>query len=208
MNNEKYLQIFFKWIKVNYDYQLEKMKKFCVNKRYNYSQDYVEEVFEETIKLIANRIIRKGKLKNMTTDGIDDFFFISFRNNLTRDSKRSFFCKRDGNINDDNGLNLAHESFLSSEKTPEEKIYKDTLEDFCTIRILEEIEKKYDSSLAHAFALKYLQGKTYSETIRLCPYVKDLKNRLLEAKTFIRNNFSREKLRSEFKEFMEEISLS
>lgn len=207
MNNEKYLQEFFNWIEKNYYNQLDKMRRFCSHKKYNYSPEYIDEVFQETIKLVANRIIRKGKLKDMTTDGIDDFFFISFTNNLTRDSKRSFFCKRDGNINDDNGLNLAHESFLSSEKTQEEKINKDALEDFCAIRILEEVEAKYGNEVAHAFAQKYLNSETYSKVIRKNPEIQDLKKKLLTAKEYIKEKYSRKKLNEEFKQFMADISL-
>ena len=205
MNNEKFLQIFFQWIEQNYFAQLDKMRRFCSHKKYNYSPEYVEEVFQETIKLVANRIIRKGKLKKMDDEGIDDFFFISFTNNLTRDSKRSFFCKRDGNINDDNGLSQVHEDYVNSQYPTNMKILNDLKEDYMAMRVLEEVENKYGNEIAHAFCQKYLQGNTYSKVIKKNPAIQDLKKKLLTAKQHIKEHFNRKKLEQEFKQFLSEV---
>lgn len=199
MQNEQELEIFWNWLNRNHDSNTDKLKKYCSHNHFKWD----ENVYNETVKLIANRILRKGALKDMSDDGINDFFFISFKHNLTRDSKRSFFCKRDANINDHNGLSNAQECYLNSLIPIEEKLKSDMKEDFSAIRILEEIENKFGNEVAHAFALKFLNGKTYSETIKLCPNLKDCKKKLLDAKTYIRDNFSREKLDDEFNDFLE-----
>lgn len=202
MQNEEHLEIFWNWLNRNHDSNTDKLKKYCSHNHFKWD----ENVYNETVKLIANRILRKGALKNMSDSSIDDFFFISFKHNLTRDSKRSFFCKRDANINDHNGLSQAHENYLHNSITTEQKIINDLREDFSALRILEEVEQAFGNEVAHSFAMKYLQGKTYSEVIRKNKNVKDLKAKLLAAKAYIKEKLSRDQLEEEFSKFLEEMN--
>ena len=198
------LDIFYEWLVKNYYAQLLKLKKYCSNKHYT----WMDDIFSETIWLVSDNIIKKGGLTDMSDKGIDNFFFISFINNLSRHYSYSYNKKRDNNITDDCGLFSAHEEWLNNQQQVEQKIKNDMREDFCTIRILEEVENQYGNEISHIFAQKYLMGNTYSQVIKKNPQVKDLKKRLLEAKKYIKEKFSREKLNKEFEQFLDEISLA
>lgn len=204
MMNEEPLNTFYKWLEKTLDAQLLKLKKYCSHKHYIWDED----LLQQTIWLVADNIIKKGGLQDMSEQGLDNFFFVSFINNLSRKYSYSYNKKRDDNISDDNGLFSVHEEYLNNQQQVEEKIKNDMREDFCTIRILEEVENQYGNEISHIFAQKYLMGNTYSEVIRKNPNVKDLKKRLLEAKQYIKEKFSREKLNKEFEQFLDEISLS
>lgn len=197
------LNTFYNWLVKNHDEQKDKLKKYCSHKHYKWDED----LMQQTIWLVADNIIKKGGLQDMSEQGIDNFFFISFINNLSRKYSYSYNKKRDNNITDDNGLFSAHEEWLNNQQQVKQKIKNDMREDFCTIRILEEVENQYGNELAHVFAQKYLMGNTYSEVIRKNPNVKDLKKRLLEAKQYIKEKFSRDKLNKEFEQFLDDISL-
>ena len=197
------LDIFYRWLENNYDAQLLKLKKYCSNKHLT----WMDDIFSETIWLVSDNIIKKGGLTDMSDKGIDNFFFISFINNLSRHYSYSYHKKRDQNITDDNGLFYWWEEEKNKQITTEQKIKNDLQEDFSAMRILEIVEKKFGNELAHIFAQKYLHGNTYSQVIKKNPQVKDLKKRLLEAKKYIQDNLSRKKLREEFQDFLDELSL-
>ena len=201
MMNEP-LNTFYNWLIKNHDEQKDKLKKYCSHKHYIWDDD----IFQETIWLVSDNIIKKNGLSDMSDKGIENFFFISFRNNLCRKYAYNYLKKRDNNIYD-NKLLALYEEHLNKAVPTEQKIWDDLKEDFYVMRCLEEIEKEFGNAVAHCYAEKYLHQMTYSDVIKKNPHIKDLKKKLLEAKQYIREKYTRETLKEEFEKFIEETNL-
>ena len=144
--------IFINYINDHYKQLKLKYRRFCTEKDYQWDED----IFSDTILNCYNAIEKKGKLNDTTNQGIENYFFRSFKQNLQREKQYCRVSKRDLNYNSDN-INEVYEEWYNANNTPEKiKLLSDLWKDFATLYILTKVEDNFDSEHFLLFRLKYL----------------------------------------------------
>lgn len=188
-------ELFLNYVGENYDKILLTMKKYSINKTGKFDKD----IFADTILRCYDNIVKKQFLKDCTPQGIQNFIFKAFANNILREKQYARNAKRI-ETSDFNGFLLKKEKFDTS---TEDKLKQDLLIDFSTLYILEQIEKRFGYEHCHLWAMKHLNRMTYSEICKKTSS-KGSREKILNASKFIKENITKEQIQQAFKKFYEE----
>ena len=90
-------EIFLNYINNHYQLLKNKYRKFCKEKDYQWDED----IYSDTILKCYEAIERKGKMEDPSDQGIENYFFRSFKQNLQREKQYCRVSKRDLNIKSD-----------------------------------------------------------------------------------------------------------
>lgn len=187
-------ETFLLHINDNYERLRGRYMKFCHEKQYQWDED----IFSDTIVKCYDTIKRKGRLDDNTPDGIENYFFKSFKINLQREKQYSRNAKRDLNLTD-TIEELYEDYYNNSNITPNEKIRNDSWKDFATLYIMMAVEQQFDYEHFHLFQLKMLCNLTYRELAQKTNS-KGVRNKVLAVKQWVKDNISKEQIKRAFDE--------
>ena len=182
--------IFINYINSHYEELYGRFKAFCLDKKYDFSED----IFQDTILKCYKLIERKG-LEDISDKGIENYFFMSFKQNLQREKQYARNQKRDNNIVD---LSGAYSSYLDTLLTQREKLQSDLYKDFATLYLLSKAEEHFDYEHFYLFRLKtFDKNMTYAK-LQDKTGLKGVRQKVVDVKNWLKNNVSQSEVRKEF----------
>lgn len=194
MNDAK---LFINYINDNYQELYNSFLAFCNNKSYKFDPD----IFQDTIIKCYNLIDKQGYLKDKTEQGIKNYFFMSFKQNILRESQYARNLKRDNNIIN---LSSANEAYQNSKLTQEEKLKSDLYKDFATLYLLKQVEDNFDAEHFYLFRLKTFTNMTYAKLAEKTG-IKGVRQKVVNVKNFLKNNVKQDDIRKEFDDIYGEL---
>ena len=186
--------MFIRYIGDNYERLINKYRKFAHLNNYKWDDD----VYQDTILKCYERIKKQGGLADNTDKGIENYFFLSLRNNLKREGQYSRNKKRV--VKEEGELKREYGEYLENNTTPiEEKIRSDLFKDFSTLYIMQKAEQNFDPESFHAFATKTLCNLTYSQ-LQERTHIKGARTKCIDVKNWLTENISKEEITDAFNE--------
>lgn len=185
--------LFLNYISDNYKDLYFKYRQFCKEKQYEWDED----IFQDTILKCNDTITKNGKLKDTSPQGIENYFFISFKTNLKREKQYARNLKRDLNYTTEK-VSEAYESWYNSYHTSStEKLKSDLWKDFTTLYLMTKVEEAFDQEHFYLFKLKHLCGMTYSQLTQKTN-LKGCRQKVLEVKEWLKENVTKAQIKEAF----------
>lgn len=186
--------LFINYINDHYQTLKNKYRRFCIEKQY----DWDEDIFSDTILSCYTAIEKKGSLNDKTNQGIENYFFRSFKQNLQREKQYCRVSKRDMNYNSDN-INDVYEEWYNENNSPAKtKLLNDLWKDFATLYILTKVEDNFDSEHFLLFRLKYLIPQMTYKKLQEKTQAKKCRQKVVDVKNWIRDNVSKQEIKKVF----------
>ena len=182
--------IFINYINNHYQELYNRFQAFCNNKNYKFDED----IFQDTILKCYNLINRKG-LEDISDKGIENYFFMSFKQNLQRESQYARNQKRDDNVVNITG---AYSEYLNSLLTQKEKLKSDLYKDFATLYLLSKAEEHFDSEHFYLFRLKTFDKTMTYQKLQEKTQIKGVRQKVIDVKNWLKHNVSQSEVRREF----------
>lgn len=187
-------RLFLEYINDNYEILKNKYKTMCVQNQLNWDED----VFSNTILSCYNAINKKGKLDDTSNQGIENYFFRSFKQNVQRERQYCRVSKRDLNYNSDS-INLAYENWYNDTKdTAINKIRSDLYKDFATLYIMHRVEDEFDAEHFRLFNLKTLIPDMTYKKLQEKTKCTSCRQKVIDVRNWVRNNVSKEEIKKAF----------
>jgi len=187
--------IFIKYINDNYQLLKNKYRKFCSEKHY----DWDEDVFSDTILKCHDAIQRKGKLEDKTAQGIENYFFRSFKQNIQREKQYCRVSKRDLNITSDNINNIYEDWYNKFNDSSINKIKSDLYKDFSVLYIMHKVEEEFDSEHFYLFKLKSLMPDMTYKKLQAKTHCTSCRQKVVDVKNWVKQNISKKEITDAFK---------
>lgn len=186
--------LFINYINDHYQTLKNKYRRFCIEKQY----DWDEDIFSDTILSCYTAIEKKGSLNDKTNQGIENYFFRSFKQNLQREKQYCRVSKRDMNYNSDN-INEVYEDWYNENNSPAKtKLLNDLWKDFATLYILTKVEDNFDAEHFRLFRLKYLVPSMTYKKLQEKTQAKKCRQKVVDVKNWIRDNVSKQEIKQVF----------
>lgn len=186
--------LFINYINDHYQTLKNKYRRFCIEKQY----DWDEDIFSDTILSCYTAIEKKGSLNDKTNQGIENYFFRSFKQNLQREKQYCRVSKRDMNYNSDN-INDVYEEWYNENNSPAKtKLLNDLWKDFATLYILAKVEDNFDAEHFRLFRLKYLVPSMTYKKLQEKTQAKKCRQKVVDVKNWIRDNVSKQEIKQVF----------
>lgn len=182
--------LFINYINDHYQEIYNSFLAFCNNKNYKFDAD----IFQDTILKCYKLIEKQGYLKDTSEQGIKNYFFMAFKQNLQREAQYARNQKRDGNIVN---INAANERYQSSKLTAEEKLKSDLYKDFATLYLLHKVEDNFDGEHFYLFRMKTFTNMTYAKLSEHTG-IKGVRQKVVDVKNWLKQNVKEEDIRKEF----------
>lgn len=182
--------LFINYINDHYQEIYYSFLAFCNNKNYKFDAD----IFQDTILKCYKLIEKQGYLKDTSEQGIKNYFFMAFKQNLQREAQYARNQKRDGNVVN---INAANERYQSSKLTAEEKLKSDLYKDFATLYLLHKVEDNFDGEHFYLFRMKTFTNMTYAKLSEHTG-IKGVRQKVVDAKNWLKQNVKEEDIRKEF----------
>lgn len=189
MNQLKAEDVYFTCLNKNYNNLKQVCKDVCKRNKEKYSED----TLNDTVLQIHKIIQKKGKLDDMSDNGIMRYFVRSYVNNLRMEKRYAYYKKRDSNITQEE-FNDRHEESLSSKR---DKIIKDLLEDFSVLYIMKLVELNFPPEQLYLYKLKMICNKTYKQ-IHDETKIKKSRDKIIEVNKWVKHNLTRDVIKKEF----------
>lgn len=187
-------RLFLEYINDNYEILKNKYKTMCVQNQLNWDED----VFSNTILSCYNAINKKGKLEDTSNQGIENYFFRSFKQNVQRERQYCRVSKRDLNYNSDS-INLAYENWYNDTKdTAINKIRSDLYKDFATLYIMHRVEDEFDAEHFRLFNLKTLIPDMTYKKLQEKTKCTSCRQKVIDVRNWVRNNVTKEEIKKAF----------
>ena len=187
-------RLFLEYINDNYEILKNKYKTMCVQNQLIWDED----VFSNTILSCYNAINKKGKLEDTSNQGIENYFFRSFKQNVQRERQYCRVSKRDLNYNSDS-INLAYENWYNDTKdTAINKIRSDLYKDFATLYIMHRVEDEFDAEHFRLFNLKTLIPDMTYKKLQEKTKCTSCRQKVIDVRNWVRNNVTKEEIKKAF----------
>lgn len=187
-------RLFLEYINDNYEILKNKYKTMCIQNQLNWDED----VFSNTILSCYNAINKKGKLDDTSNQGIENYFFRSFKQNVQRERQYCRVSKRDLNYNSDS-INQAYENWYNGTKdTAINKIRSDLYKDFATLYIMHRVEDEFDAEHFRLFNLKTLIPDMTYKKLQEKTKCTSCRQKVIDVRNWVRNNVSKEEVKKAF----------
>lgn len=183
---------FINYINDHYQEIYNSFLAFCNNKNYKFDAD----IFQDTILKCYNLITKQGYMKDTSEQGMKNYFFMAFKQNLQRETQYARNQKRDGNIVN---LNAANERFQNSKLTQKEKLLNDLRKDYFTLYLLRKVEENFDGEHFYLFRLKTFTSMTYAKLAEHTG-VKGVRQKVVDVKNWLKSNVTKEEIEKAFEE--------
>lgn len=180
---------YFTCINQNYNNLKQVCKDVCKRNKEQYSEDALNDTVIQIHKIIK----KKGKLDDMSDNGIMRYFVKSYVNNLRMEKRYAYHKKRDYNITQEE-FNDRYEQSLSSKR---DKIIKDLLEDFSVLYIMKLVELNFPQEQLYLYKLKMICNKTYKQ-IHDDTKIKKSRDKIIEVNKWVKQNLTRDVIKKEF----------
>lgn len=182
-------EVYFTCINKNYN----NLKQVCTDVCKRNKEQYSEDALNDTVIQVHKIIQKKGKLDDMSDNGIMRYFVRSYVNNLRMEKRYAYHKKRDYNITQEE-FNDRYEQSLSSKR---DKIIKDLLEDFSVLYIMKLVELNFPPEQLYLYKLKMICNKTYKQ-IHDETKIKKSRDKIIEVNKWVKNNLTRDVIKKEF----------
>lgn len=189
MEDNTAVTAYFTCINQNYNNLKQVCKDVCKRNKEQYSEDALNDTVIQVHKIIQ----KKGKLDDMSDNGIMRYFVRSYVNNLRMEKRYAYHKKRDYNITQDE-FNDRYEQSLSSKR---DKIIKDLLEDFSVLYIMKLVELNFPPEQLYLYKLKMICNKTYKQ-IHDETRIKKSRDKIIEVNKWVKQNLTRDIIKKEF----------
>ena len=189
MEDNTAVTAYFACIKKNYNNLKQVCKDVCKRNKEQYSEDALNDTVIQVHKIIQ----KKGKLDDMSDNGIMRYFVRSYVNNLRMEKRYAYHKKRDYNITQEE-FNDRYEQSLSSKR---DKIIKDLLEDFSVLYIMKLVELNFPPEQLYLYKLKMICNKTYKQ-IHDETRIKKSRDKIIEVNKWVKQNLTRDVIKKEF----------
>lgn len=187
-------ETFIQYINDHYKELKNKYFNFCREKQYQWDED----IFSNTILTCYNAIEKKGKLNDTSNQGIENYFFRSFKQNLQREKQYCRVSKRDLNYNSDN-INDIYEIWYNENNTPERiKLLSDLWKDFATLYIITKVEDNWDNEHFLLFRLKYLVPSMTYKKLQEKTQAKKCRQKVVDVKNWVKENITKQEIKEAF----------
>lgn len=186
-------RLFINYISDHYNQLFYKYRQFCKEKDYQWDED----IFQDTIVNCYSAITKKGKLQDTSNQGIENYFFKSFKMNLMREKQYARNMKRDLNVEADD-VDVMYEEWTNNNKEDARtKILSDMWKDFSCLFIMMLVEENWDEQHFHLFKLKHLCNMTYKQ-IADKTGIKGVRQKILDVKQWLKDNLTKEEINKAF----------
>ena len=189
MEDNTAVTAYFTCINQNYNNLKQVCKDVCKRNKEQYSEDALNDTVIQVHKIIQ----KKGKLDDMSDNGIMRYFVRSYVNNLRMEKRYAYHKKRDYNITQEE-FNDRYEQSLSSKR---DKIIKDLLEDFSVLYIMKLVELNFPPEQLYLYKLKMICNKTYKQ-IHDETSIKKSRDKIIEVNKWVKQNLTRDVIKKEF----------
>lgn len=189
MEDNTAVTAYFTCINQNYNNLKQVCKDVCKRNKEQYSEDALNDTVIQVHKIIQ----KKGKLDDMSDNGIMRYFVRSYVNNLRMEKRYAYHKKRDYNITQEE-FNDRYEQSLSSKR---DKIIKDLLEDFSVLYIMKLVELNFPPEQLYLYKLKMICNKTYKQ-IHDETRIKKSRDKIIEVNKWVKQNLTRDTIKKEF----------
>ena len=187
-------QKFLKHINDNYTLLKNKYRRFCKEKDYEWDED----IYSDTIIKCYEAIERKGKLDDATEQGIENYFFRSFKQNIQREKQYCRNAKRDLNVKNDDINALYEEYYNANNSSSENKIKSDLWKDFAVLYIMHIVEDNFDNEHTYLFKLKTLIPNMTYKTLQKKTNIKCSRQKVVTVKNWVKENISKDDVNKAF----------
>lgn len=184
---------FIKYINDHYDLLKNRYRRFCSEKHY----DWDDDIFGDTIVKCYDAIERKGGLNDHTDQGIEDYFFRSFKQNLQREKQYCRVAKRDYNVTSDEVNQLYEDKYNRDNDSSLIKLKNDLYIDFATLYIMQRVEQEFDGEHFLLFRLKTLCNLTYRQ-LQDKTRLRGVRQKFLTVKNWVKSNVSKQEVNDAF----------
>lgn len=185
--------LFIGYINDHYNALKYKYINFCREKGY----DWNEDIFSDTILKCWEAINKKGKLNDTTPQGIENYFFISFKLNLKREGQYARNQKRDRNITSDS-INDVYENWYNDNNiSAMDKIKSDLFKDFSVLYLMTIVEDNFDQEHFYLFKLKTLGNLTYKQLAEKTK-IKASRQKVIDIKNWLKANVTKDDIKQAF----------
>lgn len=181
--------VYFTCLNKNYNNLKQVCKDVCKRNQEQYSEDTLNDTVIQIHKIIQ----KKGKLDDMSDNGIMRYFVRSYVNNLRMEKRYAYHKKRDYNITQEE-FNDRYEQSQSSKR---DKIIKDLLEDFSVLYIMKLVELNFPPEQLYLYKLKMICNKTYKQ-IHDETKIKKSRDKIIEVNRWVKHNLTRDVIKKEF----------
>ena len=171
----------------------DELKQICKDVCGRNKEVYSEDILNDTVIKIYNLIEKKGKLDDMSVDGIKKYFVRSYVNNLRCEKRNSYIKKRDNNITNDEFIqeyDKQHQALIT-------KLTHDLFNDFAILYIMYLVEENFTQEHFYLYRLKTLFKMTYKEINKKTNIPKS-KEKILEVQRWVKENIKREDVKKAF----------
>lgn len=189
MEDNTAVTAYFTCISQNYN----NLKQVCNDVCKRNKEQYSEDALNDTVIQVHKIIQKKGKLDDMSDNGIMRYFVRSYVNNLRMEKRYAYHKKRDYNITQEE-FNDRYEQSLSSKR---DKIIKDLLEDFSVLYIMKLVELNFPPEQLYLYKLKMICNKTYKQ-IHDETKIKKSRDKIIEVNKWVKQNLTRDVIKKEF----------
>lgn len=186
-------RLFINYISDHYNQLYYKYRQFCKEKDYQWDED----IFQDTIVNCYSAITKKGKLQDTSNQGIENYFFKSFKMNLMREKQYARNQKRDLNVEADD-VDVMYEEWCNNNKEDSRtKILSDMWKDFSCLYIMMLVEDNWDDEHFYLFRLKHLCNMTYKQLTDKTG-IKGVRQKILDVKQWLKDNLTKEEINKAF----------
>lgn len=185
--------IFLNYINDHYNELKNKYFKFCQEKQYTWDED----IFSDTIIKCYESIVKRG-IKDKSPQGIENYFFMAFKNNIMNERRYSRIKKRDYNITSDNINELYENWYNSNFSDARVKIVNDLYKDFSILYIMSQVEDNFDSEHFYLFRIKTLVPDMTFKKLADTTKVKASRRKCIEVMRWVKENIKKEDIRKLF----------
>lgn len=186
-------RLFINYISDHYNQLYYKYRQFCKEKDYQWDED----IFQDTIVNCYSAITKKGKLQDTSNQGIENYFFKSFKMNIMREKQYARNQKRDLNVEADD-VDVMYEEWTNNNKEDARtKIVSDMWKDFSCLYIMMLVEDNWDDEHFYLFRLKHLCNMTYKQLTDKTG-IKGVRQKILDVKQWLKDNLTKEEINKAF----------
>lgn len=186
-------RLFINYISDHYNQLYYKYRQFCREKDYQWDED----IFQDTIVNCYSAITKKGKLQDTSNQGIENYFFKSFKMNIMREKQYARNQKRDLNVEADD-VDVMYEEWCNNNKEDSRtKILSDMWKDFSCLYIMMLVEDNWDDEHFYLFRLKHLCNMTYKQLTDKTG-IKGVRQKILDVKQWLKDNLTKEDINKAF----------
>lgn len=182
---------FINYINDHYQEIYNSFLAFCNNKNYKFDAD----IFQDTILKCYKLIEKQGFIKDKTEQGMKNYFFMAFKQNLQRETQYSRNQKRDHNISNVGALYEAW--YNATSNTVRDKIVNDLRKDYFTLYLLKKVEENFDEEHFYLFRLKTFTNMTYAKLAEKTG-IKGVRQKVVDVKNFLKQNVSKKEIEKAF----------